>query len=94
MNTYNVLESEEEELNAIFLSYCTLISICVGKKLNIANVFLFFLKNKHLRDIFKSKTDTSSDYEAIILFLKFDPALYKSKYVMKYLNSAGKIKLK
>ena len=90
----DLIESEEEELNYIFFCYCTFISLSVGKKLNFANVFLYFLKNKHLRNIFKKKTEIDNDYDAIQLFLRFDSSLYKSKYVMKYLNSAGKSKLK
>jgi len=94
VNISQLTEMEEEELYCTFLSYCTLVSLVVGKKLNIANVFLWFLKNKQFRDIFKSKTEIDSDYDAILLFLKFDPSLHKSKYVMKYLNSAGKVKIK
>ena len=94
MNAADLTELEEEELYSIFLSYCTLVSLIVGKKLNIANVFLWFLKNKQFRAIFKQKAEVDSDYDAILLFVRFDPALHKSKYVMKYLNSAGKVKIK
>lgn len=85
---------EENETYSQFLSYCTLVSLLVGKKTNIANVFLYYLTNKQLRQIFKSKLDIVSDFDAVNLFLKFDSSLYKSKYVMKYLNSTGKDKIK
>lgn len=87
-------EFEESETCAQFMTYCTLVSLLSDKKINTANVFLNFLKNKHIRLILKTKMDIDSDFEAVNLFLKFDPALYKSKYVMKYLNNAGKFKIK
>ena len=81
---------EEEELHYVFLSFCTLVSLLHGKKLNVANVFLYFLKSEELKQLFKEKTDVQSDYEAVMVFIKFDPALYKSKYVMKYLNQLNR----
>lgn len=87
-------ETEIEETSHLFLSFCTFTSLTQGKKLNTANVFLLILKNKNLRNIFKRRMEIDSDYEAVSMFLRFDPSLYKSKYIMKYLNKAGENKIK
>jgi len=60
------------------------------KKLNLANVFITLLKNKEFRDIFKIYCDLKNDFSAIKFFLQFDSSLYKSKYIMKFLNSNKK----
>jgi hypothetical protein len=77
----------EYELNHLFLSFCTFITLTYAKKLNLANIFLLLLQKKDLRDFFKIYCDVSSDFAVVQTFLKFDPSLYKSKYVMKFLNS-------
>jgi len=87
-------ETEIQETSHLFLSFCTFTSLTQGKKLNTANVFLLILKNKNLRNIFKRRMEIDNDFEAVSMFLKFDPALYKSKYIMKYLNKAGENKIK
>lgn len=79
---------EEEELTCLFAKFCTFVTIMNGKKLNTANVFLHYLKNKQIRKIFKQMFDVETDFESIQLFLRFDPSIHKSKYIMKYLNSA------
>ena len=79
---------EDDELNCLFAKFCTFVTLINGKKLNTANVFLHFLKNRQLRKIFKKLFDVDTDFESIQLFLRFDPSIHKSKYVMKYLNSA------
>lgn len=88
------VDNEAIETSHLFLSFCTFASLTQGKKLNTANVFLLLLKNKNLRSLFKRRMDIDSDYEAVSMFLKFDPSLYKSKYIMKYLNKAGAEKIK
>jgi len=88
------IETEVLETSYLFLSFCTFASLSQGKKLNTANVFLLLLRNKNLRNIFKRRMEIDSDYEAVSLFLKFDSSLYKSKYIMKYLNKAGDKKIK
>jgi len=84
---------EDEELYCLFAKFCTYITLINGKKLNTANVFLHFLKSKQLRKIFRIQFEVSSDFECIQLFLKFDPSIYKSKYIMKYLNSTCSTKI-
>lgn len=78
----------EYELNHLFLSFCSFVTLVYAKKLNLANIFLLVLQKKDLRDFFKKYCDISSDFAVVQTFLKFDPGLYKSKYVMKFLNSS------
>jgi len=80
----------EYELTHLFLSFCSFIALINPKKLNLANVFLLLLQDKQLRSVFKVYCDISSDYAVVQTFLKFDPSLYKSKYVMKFLNNSKK----
>lgn len=89
-NESPICQIDEQEMLCLFSGFCTYVALTAGKKLNTANVFLKFLKNKHLRNIFKLKFSVESDYEAVQLFLKHDPSIYKSKYIMKYLNNTCK----
>jgi len=77
----------EYELSHLFLSFCSFITLISAKKLNLANIFLIVLQNRQIREFFKHHCDISSDYGVVQTFLKFDPSLYKSKYVMKFLNN-------
>jgi len=79
----------EYEAEHLFLSFCSFVTLMHTKKMNLANVFLILLQNKALRDLFKIYCDAETDFTAVQIFLKFDPSLYKSKYIMKYLNSKG-----
>jgi hypothetical protein len=38
--------------------------------------------------------ELDNDFQVVEIFLKYDNSLYKSKYITKYLNSAGTNKLK
>jgi len=76
------------ESNHLFLSFCTYATLTHTKKLNVANIFLILLQNKELREFFKLYCDAPSDFAVVQMFLKHDPGLYKSKYVMKFLNSS------
>lgn len=80
----------EYELNHLFLSFCTFITLTHTKKLNLANIFLLLLQDKELRAFFRVYCDINSDFAVVQAFLKFDPSLHKSKYIMKFLNSAKK----
>lgn len=79
----------EHELEHLFLSFCSFVTLMYTKKMNLANVFLILLQNKSLRDLFKVYCDAETDFATVQMFLKFDPSLHKSKYIMKYLNSKG-----
>ncbi len=78
----------EYELSHLFLSFCSFVTLTNTKKLNLANIFLLLLQNKELRNFFKIYCDVPSDYAVVQMFLKFDSSLYKSKYVMKFLNNS------
>ncbi len=80
-------ELEYRENLHLFRSFCSFLCITRSKKFNTANVLLVFLQEKKIRELFKALLSVYTDYEAIKLFLEFDPSLYKSKYVMKYLNN-------
>ena len=79
----------EYEADHLFLAFCSFVTLTSTKKMNLANVFLTLLQNKSLRDLFKMYCDHDTDFAVVQAFLKFDPGLHKSKYVMKYLNSKG-----
>lgn len=84
----------EYEFNHLFLSFCSLITLMHTKKLNLANVFLLLLQNRDLLNLYKEYCDIKSDFLAVKSFLNFDSSLYKSKYIMKFLNNQkNKIKL-
>lgn len=75
------------EVTHLFLSFCTFCTLLDTKKLNLANVFLLVLKNKKYRELLKEYCDFKNDYYALRYFLQYDPTLYKSKYIMKFINS-------
>lgn len=79
-------ELEYKENFHLFKSFCSFLCIVKSKKYNMANILLLYLQDKAVRDLFKELMSVYTDFEAIKLFLEFDPALYKSKYIMKYLN--------
>jgi hypothetical protein len=83
----NPIESTHaKEITNTFVGFCSFISIIHNKKINLPNIFIMLLKNNKLRELFKKLLDVDTDMELVQLFLFFDPTLYKSKYVMKYVN--------
>ncbi len=68
------------------LAFCSFLTIIHGKKLNLPNIFLLLLKNKKYRELFKLMLDLDCDYQIFKMFIEYDPTLYKSKYISKYLN--------
>lgn len=87
VHTNTIADYEAEHL---FLAFCSFVTLSNIKKMNLANVFLILLQNKELRDLFKIYCDVDTDFAIVQSFLRFDPSLYKSKYVMKYLNNNKK----
>jgi len=83
-------ELEYKENLHLFKTFCSFLCMVRNKKYNMANILLLYLQEKNVRDLFKCLLSVNTDYEAIKLFLEFDPTLYKSKYIMKYLNSNKK----
>lgn len=91
MKGYDPAEQiNEYEQTHLFLSFCSLITLLNTKKLNLANVFILLLKNKNVRELFLKYCELKNDFSAIKFFLQFDSGLYKSKYVMKFLNTHKK----
>lgn len=80
-------ELDKKELEHIFKSLCSFLCILYNKKLNLANILLLYLQSADVRILFKETLSLKSDFEAVRVFLDFDPYLYKSKYIMKYLNN-------
>jgi len=76
---------DELELELIkFGSFCSVIH---NKKLNNVTIFSLIVKNKLYRKIFMEMTDTDSEREAILLFLKYNNNLCRSKVVKEILKS-------
>jgi len=80
----------EYEQTHLFLSFCSFITLINTKKLNLANVFILLLKNNNVRELFLKYCELKNNYSAIKFFLQFDSGLYKSKYIMKFLNTHKK----
>ena len=71
----------DQEFYHLFLSFCSLVCLMNGKKMNLANIFILLMKDKNVRELYKILTDASTDYDALASFLQYDPTLYKSKYI-------------
>lgn len=82
-----ISEKEHIERERIFNSFCSFVGILNNKKMNYASVLLEYIKDKKIRDFFKMLHNIDNDMCAIKLFLEHDPTLYKSKYVMKFINN-------
>lgn len=81
-------ELEYKENLHLFKTFCSFLCIVRNKKYNMANILLLYLQDKKIRDLFKELLSVSTDFESIKMFLEFDPTLYKSKYIMKFLNNS------
>ena len=85
--TFNI---KDEEFKTEFIRFCSLICLLHNKKLNLANIFLFVLKESTGMKLYKACCDFDTDFEAVKCFLQYDGSLYKSKYIKKYLNATQK----
>lgn len=81
---------EQEELTHAFYSFCTFCFLYYGKKINFATIFTKILQEEKLRSIYKIAIAESSDFEALKVFILFEPSITKSKYITKIINK-GKI---
>ena len=77
---------QTQEFEKSFYSFCTFIALLHDKKMNFATVFLKILENKALRDIFISIIEEENEFTAIRKYIKTEPSVTKSKYVIKFLN--------
>lgn len=82
-----ISEKENREKEHIFNSFCSFISILNNKKMNYASILLMYIQDSKIRDFFKMINNVDNDMDAVRIFLDNDPTLYKSKYVMKFLNN-------
>jgi hypothetical protein len=83
----HIKELDKKETEHVFKSLCSLLCIVHNKKLNLANILLLYLQNSEIRTLFKEGLSLTTDFEAVKVFLDFDHCLYKSKYIMKFLNN-------
>jgi len=84
----NCTNLSQEETDHLFRCFCSFVCIATNKKHNLANILLLYLQQKPIRDFFKALMDVKEDFGAVKIFLEFDPSLYKSKYIMKFLNNS------
>lgn len=82
-----ISEKEHKEKEHIFNSFCSFISILNNKKMNYASILLSYIEDAKIREFFKILNNVDNDMSAIKIFLENDPTLYKSKYVMKFVNN-------
>lgn len=79
------LSRDEIEIELIkFGSFCSIIH---NKKLNSVAIFSLLVKNNVYGKIFMNLTETESKKEAILLFLKYNTNLCRSKVVKEILKS-------
>jgi hypothetical protein len=79
------LARDEIEMELIkFGSFC---SIIYNKKLNSVTIFSLIVKNNVFSKIFMNLTETDSKREAILLYLKYNSNLCRSKVVKEILKS-------
>jgi len=76
-----------DEIEAELVKFGSFCSIIHNKKLNNVTIFSFIVKNKLYRKIFMELTDTDNEREAILLFLKYNSNLCRSKVVREILKS-------
>jgi hypothetical protein len=77
---------EQAEFAHAFYSFCTLVSLLNGKKMNYPTVFLRILESAKIRELYMEHIHEDSEFEAIRKFIEMEPSITKSKYITKYLN--------
>lgn len=77
----------KDELEVELIKFGSFCSIIHNKKLNNVTIFSLIVKNKLYRKVFMELTDTDSEREAILLFLKYNSSLCRSKVVREILKS-------
>jgi len=84
-NPLSSLTDEEIEFELIkFSSFCSIIH---NKKLNSVTIFSLIVKNKVYKKIFMRMVQLDSEREALLLFLRYNPNLCRSKVVREVLKS-------
>lgn len=84
----NPLDSlSNEELETEILKFSSFCSILHNKKLNSVTIFTLIVTNPIYKKIFMRLVQIDSEREAILLFLKFNSNLCRSKVVKEVLKS-------
>lgn len=84
----NPLDSlSNEELETEILKFSSFCSILHNKKLNSVTVFTLIVTNSIYKKVFMRLVQIDNEKEAILLFLKFNPNLCRSKVVKEVLKS-------
>lgn len=86
-NSDPVSQLYDEEFRSALLCFCTFICLLFNKRMNLPNIFIILLKHEDIKNTFKQLIEIDNDYEIYKLFLEYDPSLYKSKYIKKYINT-------
>ena len=82
-----------EETEHLLLCFCTFCSMLKAKKLSLQNIFILVLQEERLRNILKDLLTIETNFDIVKLFIDFEPAITKSKYITKFLNSNSNIQL-
>lgn len=84
-NPANNVSLEEQE--HIFLACCSYTYIVYNKKINLPNIFLKVISDKHICDVFMKSMEFQTTFELVKFFLEYDSTLHKSKYINMFLNN-------
>ena len=82
-----------DETEHLLLCFCTFCSLLKGKKLSLQNIFILVLQEERLRNILKELLTIETNFDIVKLFIDFEPAITKSKYITKFLNLNSNIRL-
>ena len=93
-NNDPVLQAYEKEYGHMFLAFCSFVCITKNKKMNLANIFLWLMREPELREIFKLLCDVETDYDVLKCFLEYEPSLHRSKYIRNFLQDNPILNLK
>jgi hypothetical protein len=77
----------DEEIESELLKFCSFCSIIHNKKLNNVTIFALIVKNKAYKRVYMRMIQIDNDEEALLLFLKYNPNLCRSKVVREILKS-------
>ena len=84
----NPLDSlSNEEIETEILKFSSFCSIVHNKKLNSVTIFTLIVTNTIYKKIFMRLIQIDNEREAILLFLRFNPNLCRSKVVKQVLQS-------
>jgi hypothetical protein len=77
----------EDEIESELIKFSSFCSIIHNKKLNNVTVFSLIVKNKTYKKIYMRMLQVENENEAIMLFLRYNSNLCRSKVVREVLQS-------